>query len=504
MRTRWRALALLLAGLGLAAGATAAVADEISNNLDGTVDPVAEQMALNVGGPAGTTKLYVLPKNGDGKNGCNLAASSTLTVSVSSDNPSVATVSPSSLTFTSCGDELTVTVTPVAIGSANVGVAQTGNTTGGTFDLTNATFAVSVAPPPNTAPSIVISGVTGGVSYPKGSVPTATCEVTDAEDGNSSFLATLGAITGPYAADGIGQRTASCSYTDVGGLTASASLTYGIHDPTPPVVTYMLTPPAPDGANGWYASDVTVQWSVSEPESPNSLTKTGCVDQSITADQTPQTYSCSATSAGGGPVGNSVTIRRDATAPTGVAFVGGPVDGGLYFPNTVPGPGTCTADDATSTLAGCVVTGHSTALGGHTLTATATDVAGNTATATLTYLVRKLDLYGFYQPVDMGGVVNTVKNGSTVPLKFRVGDQGVQQTSTAIVKSFTQQKVGCTGGSEDSIEELASAGGTSLRYDTTGAQFIQNWKTPTGAGTCYRVTLTTVDDSSLSALFKLK
>ena len=45
------------------------------------------------------------------------------------------------------------------------------------------------------------------------------------------------------------------------------------------------------------------------------LSKTGCVDQNITADQAATTYSCSATSTGGssGPV--DVTIKRDGTAP---------------------------------------------------------------------------------------------------------------------------------------------------------------------------------------------
>ncbi len=45
-----------------------------------------------------------------------------------------------------------------------------------------------------------------------------------------------------------------------------------------------------------------------------------------------------------------------------------------------------------------------------------------------------------------------------------------------------------------------SAFGTSLRYDGTGQQFIQNWKTPPGAGTCYRVTLTLIDDTTQTAL----
>ena len=55
----------------------------------------------------------------------------------------------------------------------------------------------------------------------------------------------------------------------------------------------------------------------------------------------------------------------------------------------------------------------------------------------------------------------------------------------------------------DTIELLAT-GGTSLRYDTTGGQFIYNWKTPTGAGSCYKVTVTATDGSTITAYFKLK
>jgi hypothetical protein len=141
--------------------------------------------------------------------------------------------------------------------------------------------------------------------------------VTDAEDGNSSFAATLSPVTGPFASDGIGSQTASCSYTDGGGLTASASKSYSIVDPSAPVIGYTLDPANADGTNGWYKGNVTLTWNVSEPQSPNSLVKTGCVDQTITADQAATTYSCSATSSGGSsgtPV--SVTIKRDGTLPS--------------------------------------------------------------------------------------------------------------------------------------------------------------------------------------------
>ena len=54
------------------------------------------------------------------------------------------------------------------------------------------------------------------------------------------------------------------------------------------------------------------------------------------------------------------------------------------------------------------------------MTATATDNAGRTATATRSYTVNAWTTKGFYQPVDMDGVYNTVKGGSTVPLKFEL------------------------------------------------------------------------------------
>jgi hypothetical protein len=105
----------------------------------------------------------------------------------------------------------------------------------------------------------------------------------------------------------------------------------------------------------------------------------------------------------------------------------------------------------------------------------------------------------------MGGVLNTVKGGSTVPLKFEVFSGTTELTTTSSITSFTTGKVGCSSGTtEDAIEEIAPTGGTTLRYDNTGGQFIQFWKTPTGANTCYKATVTTSDGSTLSALFKIK
>jgi parallel beta-helix repeat protein len=273
-------------------------------------------------------------------------------------------------------------------------------------------------------------------------------------------------------------------------------------DTTAPVITYTLTPSTADGANGWYKSNVTLAWSVTDPES--SVTMTGCVDQNILADQGATTYSCSASSAGGssGPV--DVSIKRDATVPT-VSLVGGPANGGSYYFGSVPAAPTCSALDALSGLDGsCTVSDYSALVGPQTVIATANDNAGNQNSASAAYTVLAWTLNGFYQPVDMGGVWNTVKNGSTVPLKFEVFAGSTELTSTSIVNQpLTATQTLCSGGPTDEIEILAS-GATSLRYDTASGQFIYNWQTPKKAGYCYVVTVKLADGTSISANFKLK
>jgi hypothetical protein len=373
---------ILGATLAALALGTVARADDISNTLDPTVDAVAEIMTLNVGGPTGTTNLVVVARNGDGKNGCNLTGSTTLVVSISSGNSSVATVSPSSATFTSCGTTPLLTVTPHNQGTATISVSQMSNNTGGTFNFAPATFTVNVAPPPNTPPQIAVGGVTAGDSYAKSSVPAATCHVTDAEDGNSSFPAALSAITGPYASDGIGEQTASCSYTDSGGLTAAASEVYFIVDPSAPGITYVLDPAAPNGDNGWYRSDIGLAWTVSESQSPNSLVEIGCVDQGITTDQPETSYACSATSAGGTADQVSVSIKRDATEPT-IGGTASPASNAAGWNNTAVSL-SFLCDDNLSGVASCGPDVSLTSEGAEqSVLGSAVDNAGNSASATV-------------------------------------------------------------------------------------------------------------------------
>jgi hypothetical protein len=195
----------------------------------------------------------------------------------------------------------------------------------------------------------------------------------------------------------------------------------------------------------------------------------------------------------------------DLSDPHDITWSGGPAQGGVYYFGFVPGAPTCDATDDVSGLASCVVSGYSSAVGGHTMIATATDNADRTATANRSYTVSNWTLRGFYQPVDMSGVMNTVKNGSTVPLKWEMFAGSTELTDVAYVSSVKAMQVTCSTAPEDLVEETVTAtGGTVLRYDSTGGQFIYNWQTPKKPGNCYRVTMTALDGSAISALFKLK
>ena len=144
-----------------------------------------------------------------------------------------------------------------------------------------------------------------------------------------------------------------------------------------------------------------------------------------------------------------------------------------------------------------------TAVGQHTVSATATDRAGNMNTASATYTVLPSTFRGFYPPVDMGGVWNTVKGGSTVPLIFEVFAGRTELTSTSVVvQPLTVTQSACGGQNRDEIKKFLTIGPTALRREL--GLFIYNWKTPKTPGLCYVVTVRLTDGSSLSARFKLR
>lgn len=197
----------------------------------------------------------------------------------------------------------------------------------------------------------------------------------------------------------------------------------------------------------------------------------------------------------------ALVVITDVTAPA--VSITGLVDGATYQFGEVPAVG-CDAVDDMSGLAGeCELSGYEAAPGCWTVTATATDLVGNVGSAAATYTVEPWELQGFHAPVKPG-VVNTVKAGATVPLKFEVVSGSTELRDVPVIGAdFTVRPMLCGTSTVEDPVDFTTTGTTSLRYDEDGGAFIQNWKTPSLPG-CYLVTVETGDGSSLSAEFKLK
>jgi hypothetical protein len=317
---------------------------------------------------------YVLdPSTPNGSNGWYKSGSVSLTWTVSEPE------TPGSLVKTGCVDQ---TVAGDQLATTYSCSATSAGGSAGPVDVSLKRDA--------TAPTVTLSGgPTHNATYYEGEpIPAApTCDATDVTSGVNGVCTVSGYGTS------IGTHDVTASATDLAGnVGTSSTLTYTVlDDTTPPAISADLDPDDPDGTNQWYTSDVSLTWSAFEDQTPASLQKTGCVDQSITADQASTSYSCSATSLGGsaGPV--TVSIKRDATDPevTLVPGVGGLVDGEQYYEGEVPGAPTCDATDDLSGVNGvCAVSGYGTEIGTYTVKASASDLAGNGAeSTTITYEV---------------------------------------------------------------------------------------------------------------------
>jgi hypothetical protein len=105
--------------------------------------------------------------------------------------------------------------------------------------------------------------------------------------------------------------TADVTVTDVAGNSASFTSPPVSIDRSAPTVTPHVSGTL--GDNGWYTSNVELTWTTADGNSPIDSSD-GCDASSLTSDTAGETFTCTATSAGGSTT-QSLTIKRDATAP---------------------------------------------------------------------------------------------------------------------------------------------------------------------------------------------
>jgi hypothetical protein len=245
-------------------------------------------------------------------------------------------------------------------------------------------------------------------------------------------------------------------------------------------------------------SDVGVDWFPADPESGVS-NQTGCQSETLSVDTAGITYFCEATNGAGLTTSGSVTVKRDTAAPALTPFVS---------PNPVLLNGMATATpNASDALSGLFSQScnmpNTSSVGAKTVGCTATDNAGNVANATGAYNVN-YNWGGFFQPVDNLPVLNEIKAGQSVPLRFSLGGyQGMNIIASGFPAAST---VGCDAAAPTSIvEETSSPGGNALTYDIETGVYQYNWRTAKAAkGTCQILMVHLVDGTVHLAKFRLK
>lgn len=114
------------------------------------------------------------------------------------------------------------------------------------------------------------------------------------------------------------------------------------------------------------------------------------------------------------------------------------------------------------------------------------------------------DFSGFFAPVNNLPVINSVKAGSAVPIKFSLGDDyGMHILALGYPRSV---RVQCdSGATVDAIEQTVSAGSSGLQYDQMTGVYTYVWKTSKSwSGTCRQFQLELTDGVLHQATFTFK
>ncbi len=150
-------------------------------------------------------------------------------------------------------------------------------------------------------------------------------------------------------------------------------------DTSPPLVDALLSL-APNAA-GWHNKDVTVSWTMVDPESPIT-SSSGCQTRTIREETTNTTLTCSATNAAGLSATRSITIRLDKTPPEITPFRMRQPNAAGWYKTDVTVDFLCS--DQQSGVENCPAPQTLRSEGvNQSLTATAVDIAGNLASVTV-------------------------------------------------------------------------------------------------------------------------
>jgi len=328
----------------------------------------------------------------------------------------------------------------------------------------------------------------------------ATSDAVDGT-GTASCLPASGSI---FA---LGTTTVTCNASDKAGNIATAtSFSVLVEDTTPPT----LALPASIGPiEGNTIGGATISFTASASDLVDGNVGISCDKASGSVFPVgTTTVSCSANDTRNNKATGSFTVTvKDTTAP----IISNLPSNITTFATSAQGAvATFSNPTASDIVDGSVMTTCSPASGSTfpvgitNVTCSATDAHSNKATATFKVEV-DYNWNGFFHPVDNLPVVNVVKAGSAVPIKFNLGGNMGLDIFTSGYPRVVSIIVSDSGAMESVIEETVNAGGSSLTYDPTSNQYIYVWKTnKSWVGQSYQLQVMLKDGKSHVANFKFK
>jgi hypothetical protein len=303
---------------------------------------------------------------------------------------------------------------------------------------------------------------------------------TDAGSGiDPANCTTTSTTSGEIGANG---QTLAADCTNLAGATGHAELTIFNVDQTEPTITAAATS-APDGANGWYTSDVTVHFTCSDGLS--GIPANACpADEVLNAEgKAVASTAKTVTDAAGNTSdpSNVVTVKIDRTGPELDPSVG-------PSPVLLHGSAAATAgatDDVSGVVSQSCGTVDTDSVGDRTVECTATNGAGLTTNASVHYQV----IYrfnGFLQPINDTAhtltcgspcPASTFKGRSTVPVKIELKDaDGVVVESTSAPLWITP-RMGAPTSSQVDETVVSEPATTDSAYRLDGSHYRYNWST---------------------------
>lgn len=348
-------------------------------------------------------------------------------------------------------------------------------------------------------PQVSVTGLPEGNTLEFGSADPA-CLVSDAFDGTSTPPATLSPISGPNAANGIGTRTATCSYTDSRGLSGTASTTYTIVDTGAPTFA-ALPADSTSEATGPTGAAVTYAPPTATDAVDGTRPVTCAPASGATFPLGSTTVTCTATDTSENTASSSFTVEVvDTTAP--VIMLAGNVTATATSANGAEvdftAPTATDLVDITVPVDCDHAAGDTFALGTTTVTCTATDAHQNASTATFDVSVTHA-WSGVLAPVTDGGS-HTL--GRTLPVKFSLIGSATPVTD-AVAKLYLSTVTGETVGAEFAATSTSAAvSDNSFRFD--GSAYVFNLATKDLSAGTYQLRVDLGDGVDHTVVITLK